>query len=688
MKKVYSLILVFTLILTSVAVAPSVSFAETASYFPLTFDNWQSVDKNIIEWGGISTSSDSVELSNEGRSGKALKLTQATTNSKWRFKDAFKNLSAGETYVVSMYVKSVEKSGNVSLGIYRDSNPNPVSALCTSTVSPDTWVRLKGMFTVDSSTLDITKIGIIQSNTADEMIGAILVDDVNIVKATEGENTEINTERITNYNFDGWNSTRLATSFTIGGEQPYEGVKLSIGDGINDSTALSVGQRTKTYNRFKLMNVAKHPSAGSTYKYTAYVKIGEASNLESAKINMGVCDLDISAPVFYTDSAVVTKNGWTKIEFTYTLKSDTEGSISFEQSAETGVLTEYLIDDLTVELLYRNPEFNISVTESNKGYSINTNLEYYCSEDNKSLSFQPVVAKYNASGLLDVKIFDKTTFNNDSVYPFNNTYEFETDKLLSGEFIKAFPMAAVASLLPYLHSYKYDPNDPEFDQKTLYLIGDSIVTDYSSKLDKPTRGWGMYIGEYFNESNIKVKNNAIAGYSTKSFLQTAGISKWNDVKKNAKKGDYVMICLGINDASSSNLSVKTTIDEYKANLQKFIDDLSGRGVTMVFLTLTPTVGSSAPIKNLRRERADAMIEVLESNNASQRDDLYILDLNKTMFEEMETLVDSMGYDNFKAEYFSDTTHQTEKGSRWVLSFIMDLLSKTDCSLNNYRKTEN
>ena len=163
MKKVYSLILVFALILTSVAVAPSVSFAEAASYFPLTFDSWQSVDRTIVECGGLSTTSDSASLSDEGRSGKALKLTQATTNSKWRFKDAFKNLSEGETYVVSMYVKSVENSGNMSLGIYRDSNANPVSSICTSTVNPDIWVRLKGMFTVDSSTLDITKIGIIKA---------------------------------------------------------------------------------------------------------------------------------------------------------------------------------------------------------------------------------------------------------------------------------------------------------------------------------------------------------------------------------------------------------------------------------------------------------------------------------------------------------------------------------------------
>lgn len=685
MKKCLVLILLLTVIFSSLTV-PTVSFAAAGSYFPLSFDDWTSVDTSIIEHGGTGTSASSITLSEEGRTGKALKFTQATINSKWRFKNAFENLTEGESYIVSMYVKSgSNKTGDIYLGIY-GTNANAIVNIALEKISSDKWTLLKGTFSVDSSTLGATKIGIIQKGTSnDDMIGDIIVDDVNVVKIEASNTPEIDTPLITNYNFDSWNAARLSASFTTGGGQNYDGVALSFDS--EKGGCLSVSKREHTYNRVKLMNVAKHPSKGSQYKYTAYVKIGVSSTANSAKISMGVADLNITNPVYYEPPVEINKNSWTKIEFTYTLKTEKEDSISFEQEvgSSDAVLEEYLVDDVTVECIYRAPEFKIDVDETEGGYKIKTELEYYYSgNENKLLTIQPIAAKYGADGLLDIIISDKKTFDNNSSYPYINEFNFNTAKLNNGEFLKVFPMSSIAGLYSYSASYKYDPFDPAFNQKTLYLIGDSIVADYSDKLNEPTRGWGMYIGDEFNENDIIVNNLAVRGYSTKSYLQTAGMSKWLEVKNNAEKGDYIIVCLGINDLSSDN-SRKTTAEEYKANIQKFIDDMEGRGVTMIFMTLTATVGSEAPITNFRRERADLMIEVLEENNHSTRNDLYCLDLNEYMFSEMERLVAEMGYDAFKAKYFSDNTHQTEFGSRWVLSMIMELLGQTDCSINNFKK---
>ena len=87
--------------------------------------------------------------------------------------------------------------------------------------------------------------------------------------------------------------------------------------------------------------------------------------------------------------------------------------------------------------------------------------------------------------------------------------------------------------------------------------------------------------------------------------------------------------------------------------------------------------------NFRRSMADAMVEV--ANNNKDNENVYCFDLNQNMLDQMLKLMDQMGYDEFKTEYFADNTHQTEKGARWVLSLIIDLIKNSDCDLKNYIK---
>ena len=44
----------------------------------------------------------------------------------------------------------------------------------------------------------------------------------------------------------------------------------------------------------------------------------------SMKISMGVADLNITNPVYYEPPVEINKDSWTKIEFTYTLKTEKE----------------------------------------------------------------------------------------------------------------------------------------------------------------------------------------------------------------------------------------------------------------------------------------------------------------------------------------------------------------------------
>ena len=75
---------------------------------------------------------------------------------------------------------------------------------------------------------------------------------------------------------------------------------------------------------------------------------------------------------------------------------------------------------------------------------------------------------------------------------------------------------------------------------TLWIVGDSTVHNSSG----PMRGWGDVIAPLFDTSRINIVNKARGGRSSRTFI-TEGL--WDDVMKNAKAGDFVIIQMGHND---------------------------------------------------------------------------------------------------------------------------------------------
>ena len=691
MKKFVGLLLTLMLVLSTLVILPV--FSQSGE-FKLTFDDWESIDnaqaKAVIDLGGQPTGT--IEITTEGRNGKAIIFNQPGDNSKLRFKNAFSNLTVGETYTVTLYAKSAsDTKGEISLGLYKDSNANPVATIAKEKIDNTKWTKISANFVVSENQTDVTKIGIIQSGMqeGDSLIGKIMIDDVSVQKLGSSGKEDTDTLRVKGITFDKWDSSVLQSHLSTGGTQPYENIMLTNIEARGDEgICLKVGGRKNTYDRAKLVRVAKSAAAGNEYKYSAYVKIPNEANIDTATIIMGVSDLNKTDSVYMVEKEI-NKKEWTKIEFTYTLKNDSEDSIAFEQKREDKtVLTEYLVDDVTVECTKRVPTVSYDVDETEGGYVINASLDDYY-EEGKTKYIQTIAVKYNGTELVAAKMGEKKVFSSKTTYPLNDTINLETQPLKEGEYIKVYSMSDADENLPILSSYKYNPFDPAFNQKTLHLIGDSIVADYSEQIAKKpesvTRGWGMYIQEYFNENDVKVNNQAKSGESTKSFLYTNVVQRWLNVKNSLEEGDYVIICLGINDFGSKSPTRKVTVQEYKQNLQTFIDEISAKGGKTILLTLTTTLNSTkeeyAKNGNFRRSMADAMIEV--ANNNKDNENVYCYDLNQYMLDKMLKLIDEKGYDEFKSEYFADNTHQTEKGSRWVLSLIIDLIKNSDCDLKDY-----
>jgi beta-galactosidase len=139
-------------------------------------------------------------------------------------------------------------------------------------------------------------------------------------------------------------------------------------------------------------------------------------------------------------------------------------------------------------------------------------------------------------------------------------------------------------------------------QPALFLVGDSTVqTPTAGQL-----GWGTPIAHYFDASKIRVVNRALGGRSSRTF-QTEG--HWDQVLKELRAGDYLLIQFGHNDASSLNTGRergtipgigeeardvvmestgrKETVRTFGWYLRKYVADARAKGANPILCSLVP-----------------------------------------------------------------------------------------------------
>src|SRR5471030_755084 len=75
----------------------------------------------------------------------------------------------------------------------------------------------------------------------------------------------------------------------------------------------------------------------------------------------------------------------------------------------------------------------------------------------------------------------------------------------------------------------------------LYIIGDSTVKNGDGKNTNQLQGWGSFIDEWFDTAAIEVRNLAIGGRSSRTFL-TDG--RWDKILATLQPGDYVIMQFG------------------------------------------------------------------------------------------------------------------------------------------------
>ena len=115
---------------------------------------------------------------------------------------------------------------------------------------------------------------------------------------------------------------------------------------------------------------------------------------------------------------------------------------------------------------------------------------------------------------------------------------------------------------------------------TVFTIGDSTMANKKPDVF-PENGWCQVLNQFFDDG-VVVKNHAVNGRSTKSFINEG---RWKAVLDSLKPGDYVFIQFGHNDEKSNDTTRYTTpFGTYSANLVKFISEARAKKAIPVLLT--------------------------------------------------------------------------------------------------------
>ena len=114
---------------------------------------------------------------------------------------------------------------------------------------------------------------------------------------------------------------------------------------------------------------------------------------------------------------------------------------------------------------------------------------------------------------------------------------------------------------------------------TIFIAGDSTAANKAEN-KRPETGWGEQLQKHFDERKVRVDNRAANGRSTKTFIAEG---RWQALIDSVKAGDYVLIQFGHNDQPKEKAS-HTPPDDFRRNLERFIDEVRAKKATPVLLT--------------------------------------------------------------------------------------------------------
>jgi lysophospholipase L1-like esterase len=236
---------------------------------------------------------------------------------------------------------------------------------------------------------------------------------------------------------------------------------------------------------------------------------------------------------------------------------------------------------------------------------------------------------------------------------------------------------------------------PPQRKPVFFIIGDSTVKNGDGSGRNGLVGWGSVIAPYFDTTKISVRNEALGGRSSRTYI-TEG--HWDKVLANLQPGDYVIMQFGHNDGGALDDTARArgtirgtgeetkdiynpimkkpeTVHTYGWYMRKYVNDAKAKGATVIICSPIPRDDFKAD----KVDRAQASYGGWAQETAAATG-AYFIDLNVLIADKY----DAMGPDKVKAFFPGDHTHTNDAGARLNAAEVIEGLKQLKgCTLNKY-----
>ena len=215
---------------------------------------------------------------------------------------------------------------------------------------------------------------------------------------------------------------------------------------------------------------------------------------------------------------------------------------------------------------------------------------------------------------------------------------------------------------------------PKKQKPVFYIIGDSTVRNGDGSGKNQQWGWGSFMADHFDTGRIRLRNDAIGGRSSRTFI-TEG--RWEKITGELKKGDYVIMQFGHNDSgplddtARARGTIKGTGDEskeiynpitkkqetvysYGAYLRKYIRETKAKNAI-------PIVCSPIPRNDWKDGKVIRSTESYQkwAREVAAQEGAFFIDLN----ELVSAAYERMGAEKVKQFFPADHTHTNIDGAK-------------------------
>jgi lysophospholipase L1-like esterase len=236
---------------------------------------------------------------------------------------------------------------------------------------------------------------------------------------------------------------------------------------------------------------------------------------------------------------------------------------------------------------------------------------------------------------------------------------------------------------PTLRPEQHEPLNPALP--TLFIVGDSTARNGADL------GWGDHFAHYFDRSRINIANRAIAGRSSRTYINEGA---WTRVLAEMKPGDFVLIQMGHNDGgdlggAKPRGTLKGIGDEsqdvvqqdghheivhtYGWYIRKYIADTKEKKATPILVTLT--VRNIWKDGHIERDMGyDANLRQLAADQHIALVDMGTIAANK---------FDALGQEKTAAYFPKDHTHTSPEGAEMNAQSVVAALRAANSPLVAY-----